>query len=60
MPTNASARDIQEMLPLQPGDLADTTADNSRAHALLGYRPKVGLAQGVRATVDWYREYYAV
>jgi UDP-glucuronate 4-epimerase len=49
---------IKELLPMQPGDAADTVADNSRAETLLGYRPKVGLAEGVRAFVDWYRSYY--
>jgi UDP-glucuronate 4-epimerase len=51
---------IKEMQPLQPGDLPDTAADNSLAETRLGYRPKTPLREGVRALVDWYREFYAV
>lgn len=31
--------------------------DISRARAELGYAPKVGLDEGIRKTLDWYREY---
>lgn len=38
------------------GDVRHSLADISRAEALLGYRPLVGLAEGLKHTVDWYRE----
>lgn len=50
---------LKEYLPMQPGDAADTVADNSRAETLLGYRPKVSLPEGVADFVAWYREYHA-
>lgn len=31
--------------------------DISRARAELGYAPRVGLDEGIRRTLDWYREY---
>lgn len=43
------------------GDLADRpydhdqTSDGTRAAELLGWRPTVGLTEGLRRTVDWYR-----
>ena len=42
-------------LPLQPGDVPITSADVSRAEAELGYRPKVGLREGLRRTCEWLR-----
>jgi UDP-glucuronate 4-epimerase len=50
---------VKEFLPMQPGDAAETVADNARAETQLDYSPKVGLAQGMRAFVDWYRGYQA-
>jgi UDP-glucuronate 4-epimerase len=49
------ARAIVEDAPEQPGDVAATWADVAKAHRLLGYDPRVGLEEGVRRFVDWYR-----
>lgn len=38
------------------GDVRHSLADIARAEKLLGYRPLVGLAEGLKHTVDWYRE----
>ena len=46
-----------EMLPLQPGDVPDTMADVSDLEADVGYSPRVTVEEGVRAFVDWYRDY---
>jgi UDP-glucose 4-epimerase len=35
------------------GDVRDSQADISKAKALLGYTPKVGLEEGLRETLDW-------
>lgn len=40
----------------QPGDVKITSADISRAQELLGYRPRVAIEDGLRATVQWLRE----
>jgi nucleoside-diphosphate-sugar epimerase len=37
------------------GDVRDSQADISKAEKLLGYRPLVGLEEGLQQTVDWYR-----
>jgi UDP-glucose 4-epimerase len=38
------------------GDVRHSLADITRARALLGYEPRVLLAEGLRRTVAWYRE----
>jgi len=37
------------------GDVRDSQADISKARALLGYEPQVGLEEGLRHTLDWFR-----
>ena len=39
----------------RPGDVRDSLADISKAKAILGYEPTVGLEEGLRRTVEWYR-----
>ncbi len=41
--------------PLQPGDVPLTCADVSKARRLLGYAPKVPVAEGLRRYVAWRR-----
>lgn len=40
--------------PARPGDVRRHQGDASAARSLLGFRPKVGLAEGLRRTVAWY------
>ncbi|MBI5370026.1 SDR family NAD(P)-dependent oxidoreductase [Candidatus Uhrbacteria bacterium] len=50
----------KKFLPMQPGDVIRTYADNSRARALLGWEPRVGLKEGIERFVKWYKEYYKI
>ncbi len=43
--------------PSRAGDVRDSLADITRAHDLLGYTPIVGLEEGLRQTVEWYRSW---
>ena len=52
----AERQPIIERGPDQPGDVPLTAADLSRSERELGYRPKVGIEEGVRRFVSWYRE----
>ncbi|MFO0963578.1 MAG: NAD-dependent epimerase [Phycisphaerales bacterium] len=47
-----------EMLPPQPGDVPDTFADVASLERDFGFRPQVGVAEGVRRFVEWYVGYY--
>ena len=44
-----------EYLPPRLGDVRDSLADISQAEALLGYTPKVGLVEGLKLTLDWWK-----
>ncbi|MFH0830789.1 MAG: NAD-dependent epimerase/dehydratase family protein [Parcubacteria group bacterium] len=45
-----------ESRPPRVGDVAHTQADISRARKVLGYKPTVGFAEGLKRTVAWYNE----
>jgi len=45
--------------PTRPGDVRHSLADIRLARKLLGYRPTVDLATGLRRTVEWYRSTHA-
>ena len=45
----------REELPFQDGDMRDTWADVSRARALLGYRPRTGLEEGLASFITWFQ-----
>jgi UDP-glucose 4-epimerase len=42
-------------LPTRPGDIRDSWADLGKAERLLGYRPQIGLEEGLRRTVEFLR-----
>ena len=41
--------------PGRAGDVRHSQADITKAQQMLGYQPKVGLEEGLRETVAWYR-----
>jgi UDP-glucuronate 4-epimerase len=45
-----------ERHPDQPGDVRLTDADLAHAREVLGFRPRVGIEEGIRKFVDWYEE----
>lgn len=45
--------------PARAGDVRHSLADLARSRDLLGYAPIISLQDGLRQTVDWYREIYA-
>jgi UDP-glucuronate 4-epimerase len=48
------------LLPLQPGDVPDTSADVQALVDAVGYRPDTPVEVGVKRFVEWYRSYYRV
>jgi UDP-glucuronate 4-epimerase len=48
----------KRLLPMQPGDVADTWADVSALRRDVGYAPNTSIEEGVARFVAWYREYF--
>ncbi|MDJ1472705.1 SDR family oxidoreductase [Cytophagaceae bacterium DM2B3-1] len=44
--------------PNRAGDIRDSLADISKATRLLGYDPQVRFEQGLKITVEWFRDNY--
>ncbi|MEX2127597.1 MAG: NAD-dependent epimerase [Xanthobacteraceae bacterium] len=49
---------VRNLLPMQPGDVADTFANSDLLERLTGYRPATPIAEGVAAFVEWYKSYF--
>ena len=47
------------LLPLQPGDVLETSADTSALEAVIGFKPQTPLASGLARFVSWYRTFYS-
>ena len=45
---------VIERLPEQPGDMPLTSADITKARALLGYNPQTKIAEGIPKFIAWY------
>lgn len=50
----------KEFLPLQPGDVPATYADVNDLVANLNYKPNSTIKKGIKAFIEWYKEYYKV
>ncbi|MCU6175091.1 NAD-dependent epimerase [Citrobacter cronae] len=50
----------KNMLPLQPGDVLETSADTKALYDVIGFKPETTVKDGVRNFVDWYRDFYNV
>ncbi len=51
-------KSVRNYMDLQPGDVLRTYACADGLEALTGYRPSTPVSVGVRAFVEWYRDYY--
>ena len=58
---NATGRTAEKnLLPMQPGEVVSTWADNALLHALTGFVPETDISFGVANFIAWYREYYQI
>ena len=45
-----------EYAPPRAGDIRDSFADIRLARQVIGFEPQVSFDEGLRRTIDWYRE----
>ena len=50
----------KNLLPMQPGDVLETSADTEALYQAIGFTPQTGVEEGVARFVSWYREFYNV
>ncbi|MEH5986564.1 NAD-dependent epimerase [Klebsiella variicola] len=48
----------KNMMPIQPGDVLNTSAETQALYKTIGFKPETAVQQGVKNFVDWYKEYY--
>ncbi len=48
----------KEFLPLQPGDILETSADVDDLIVQFGYKPSMSIKQGVANFAKWYKKYH--
>jgi len=51
---------VKNMMPIQPGDVLETSADTQPLQAVTGFKPETSVKDGVKKFVDWYRGFYNV
>lgn len=49
----------RELVGMQPGDVPVTYADSSALEEDYGFRPSIGIREGLRAFAQWYKGYYS-
>jgi len=50
----------KNMLPMQPGDVLDTSADTVDLYREIGFKPETSVEEGVKRFVEWYKSFYKV
>lgn len=50
----------KNFMPMQPGDVYQTYAEVEDLFEVTGHRPKVGVEEGVKRFVKWYRQFYKI
>ncbi len=48
----------RELVGMQPGDVPVTFADSTGLENDYGFKPSIGIREGLRAFAEWYKEYY--
>ena len=48
----------KKLVPMQPGDVPVTYADTTALERDFGFKPSTDLRTGLRAFVEWYKQFY--
>lgn len=50
----------KNMMPMQPGDVLETSADTKALYDVIGFKPQTSVQDGVQRFLDWYKAFYKV
>lgn len=50
----------KNMMPMQPGDVLETSADTRALYEVIGFKPQTSVTDGVARFVEWYKSFYKV
>lgn len=48
----------KNLLPMQPGDVLETSADTSALYETIGFKPETTVEEGIARFVSWYKAFY--
>lgn len=58
LPADYDFESHRELVSMQPGDVPVTYADSKALDEDYGFRPEIGIREGLRAFAEWYKEFY--
>ncbi len=56
LPADYDFESHRELVGMQPGDVPVTYADSSALEADYGFRPTIGIREGLKKFAQWYAE----
>lgn len=58
LPADYDFEGHRELVPMQPGDVPITYADSRGLEEDFGFKPTIGIREGLSKFAKWYKEYY--
>lgn len=58
LPVDYDFEGHRELVGMQPGDVPVTYADSTALESDYGFKPTIGIREGLRAFAEWYKDYY--
>jgi len=58
LPADYDFESHKELVPMQPGDVPVTYADSEALERDYGFRPTIGIREGLRRFAEWYKKFY--
>ena len=50
----------RKLLPMQEGDVAETSANTEKLQKWINYKPDTSVEKGIKNFVEWYLKYYKI
>lgn len=58
LPVDYDFEGHRELVGMQPGDVPVTYADSTALESDYGFKPTIGIREGLRRFAEWYKDYY--